>query len=366
MPKHGLSPYRLYGANALEELPFGMDFQEDLRLPDVLTFDSGKQVQIREHWATRRLEVHQKIVPIAYGDIPVPTTPASGVVLHEAAVKFADARLITCQVANGLAHDKRSFLLRLYIPKRPGRLPVVLNGDACWHCATDEVIGEILRRGWVFAQFDRVEIAADGPGEVQPSTPFTDSNDSGDPRSPAAVAWWAWAYHRAVDALSAFDFVNSAAIAVVGHSRGGKAALLAGATDERIAVTGANNSGAGGAGCFRGNFPGAESLADLLAKFPHWLKPALKEYIGRESELPFDQHFLKALIAPRPLLTTEALGDRWANPAGTWQTYLAAQPVYALLGAKENIAIAFRDGDHAHTFADWCCFLDFASVFLDR
>jgi hypothetical protein len=366
MPKHGLSPYRLYGANGLEKLPFGMDFQEYLRLPDLLTFDCGKQVQTRDHWAARRLEVHQKIVPLAYGDIPTPTTPAVGVVLHETAVaKFAGARLVSCRVDTGGAHPECSFMLRVFAPNRPGRLPVVLNGDACWHYATDDVIGEILRRGWVFAQFNRVEIAADQPGKQRPPTQFTASTDPRDPLGPASIAWWAWGYHRAVDALCALDFVNPAAIGVAGHSRGGKAALLAGATDARIAVTSANNSGAGGAGCFRGNFSGAESLADLLSKFPHWFKPALKGYIGRESELPFDQHFLKALIAPRALLTTEALGDAWANPVGTWQTHLAAHKVYALLGAQENIAIAFRRGDHAHTVADWCCFLDFAAAFLE-
>lgn len=138
--------------------------------------------------------------------------------------------------------------------------------------------------------------------------------------------------------------------------------MLAGATDPRIALTSANNSGAGGAGCFRNMHPGAETLPDLLGQFPHWFNPDLKAFVGRENALPFDQHFLKALVAPRALLTTEALGDAWANPAGTWQTHLAAQKVYALLGAGESIAVAYREGGHAHTFADWCCFLDFADL----
>jgi hypothetical protein len=97
-----------------------------------------------------------------------------------------------------------------------------------------------------------------------------------------------------------------------------------------------------------------------MDRFPHWLNPALRSFIGHEQDMPCDQHFLKALIAPRALLTTEALGDLWANPAGTWQTHVAAQKVYDLLGASQKIACAYREGGHAHSYEDWCTMLDFA------
>jgi hypothetical protein len=90
-----------------------------------------------------------------------------------------------------------------------------------------------------------------------------------------------------------------------------------------------------------------------------WFGPRLSEYIGREAELPFDQHFLKAAIAPRLLLTTEALGDLWANPAGTWQTHAAAREVYRFLGVEERIGIWYRAGGHAHGRADLETLLDF-------
>ena len=146
---------------------------------------------------------------------------------------------------------------------------------------------------------------------------------------------------------------------MVGHSRGGKAALLAGATDERITLTGANGSGAGGAGCFRFQGPGSEALADVVGAFPHWFSPRLKQFAGREDELPIDQHFLKALIAPRALLTTEAMQDHWANPFGAWLSHLAAREVYKFLGVEDRIAIAYRDGGHDHSMADWRTLLDF-------
>jgi hypothetical protein len=283
--------------------------------------------------------------------------------LHVARVRqlpgIADARLLSMRVEVG---GKHAFLLRVFVPMASRPLPVVLTGDGCWHYATDVVIAEVLRRGKVFAQFNRVEVAADP--ESCPGKPVNWLEAAGNPYF--ALAWWAWAYQRAVDVLVTLDFVNPAAIAVVGHSRGGKAALLAGANDARIALTSANNSGAGGAGCFRLQGPGSETLADLLAGFPHWMNPALNRFVGRESELPFDMHFLKALMAPRALLTTEALGDLWANPSGSWQTHLAAAKVYSLLGVPQNIACQFRSGGHDHSLEDWHTFLDFADLHLSN
>jgi hypothetical protein len=81
--------------------------------------------------------------------------------------------------------------------------------------------------------------------------------------------------------------------------------------------------------------------------------------VGKENELPFDQHFLKALIAPRRLLTMEALGDLWANPTGTWQTHEVAREVYRFLGVEDRIGIRYREGGHRLGCGDWCAFLDF-------
>jgi hypothetical protein len=324
--------------------------------PDLLRFNSGQAVHLATQWPMRRDEVRGHLLPLAYGCIPPAPAQTAAIQLHMAPARqfpgVKGVRLLTLRVE---VVAKHAFLMQVFVPDGDTAMPVVLSGDGCWHNATDQVIAEVLRRGHIFAQFNRVEVAAD------PSPPSVGAQNTS-----CALAWWAWAYHRAVDALSSLAFVNPAAIAVVGHSRGGKAALLAGATDDRIALTCANNSGAGGAGCFRIQGEGAETLGDLLEKFPHWMNPALHAFVGRENELPFDQHFLKALIAPRALLTTEALDDHWANPVGTWQTHLAAAQVYELLSAKEKIACKFRSGGHEHNFEDWCAFLDFADLHLGR
>ena len=316
-------------------------------LPGLFVMRDGTPVTQPSQWAARRLEIYQSSVPLAYGNWPAVPARTTCEVLHTATVRrLGGARLWTCRIrTDGVP----AFVLRVFAPAGAGRHAVVLNGDGCWQYAGDDVIAEILRRGYAFAQFNRVEIVPDMPGTHSPV---------------GALAAWAWGYHRAIDALAEVDLVDPALVAVVGHSRGGKAALLAGATDTRIALTSANNSGAGGAGCFRRQGPGSETLADVTATFPHWFGSGLAAFAGREHALPFDQHFLKALVAPRALLTTEACDDLWANPEGTRHTHEAARAAYVFLGVGERIAIRWRAGGHDHSPADWTTLLDFCDQVL--
>ena len=211
----------------------------------------------------------------------------------------------------------------------------------------------MVRRGYILAEFDRVQIAADSAKEdgVYLAYPGYDGG---------RIAAWAWGFHRVVDYLQTVDIVDRTRIAATGHSRGGKAALLAGATDLRIALTAPNNSGCGGAGCFRLQAPGSEDIASITGEFPYWFHPRFRQFVGKVRRLPFDQHSVKALVAPRALFSTEALGDLWANPLGTQQSHAAAREVFSFLGAAERIGIRFRAGRHEHNADDWAALLDFA------
>ena len=76
------------------------------------------------------------------------------------------------------------------------------------------------------------------------------------------------------------------------------------------------------------------------------------DYANREDELPFDAHFLKAMIAPRVLFVSEAAGDLWANPVGSWMTTMAAGKAFGFLGVPDNLYWYFREGTHYHTVGD--------------
>ena len=177
----------------------------------------------------------------------------------------------------------------------------------------------------------------------------------------SALAAWAWGYARCVDALEQLGIADMNYIAFSGHSRGGKTALLAGVLDERAAIVNPNDAGAGGAGCYRvhmeaiteaGKPDRSEQLSDLIKNFPFWFSKEMQAYTEKEEELPFDEHYLKALVAPRMLLETEAASDIWANPVGSVQTCMAAKEVYKLLGAEEKIRLYYRKGEHAHKVED--------------
>jgi hypothetical protein len=331
-------------------------------LPNPFCCDDGTAVRSVADWNRRQAEMIICIVEIEYGGLPPVPAETRWEELHATTIgRFGGTRAITGRVIAGAARPF-GFLMQMLAPVGSGRFPVVLTGDACWWDASDDVAAEVLRRGNILAQFNRVEIVPDVGRSDRVSGLYQTYPDA----TFGALAAWAWGYHRCVDALVGMDFVDSARIAIVGHSRGGKAALLAGATDDRIALTSANNSGTGGAGSYRIQGPQSETLADLMQAFPYWFGPSMKDFVGRETDMPFDQHLLKALVAPRALLTTEALGDLWANPYGTWQTHLAAREVYRFLGVEERIGFWFRDGHHDHNMSDWITFLDFMDLQFRR
>jgi dienelactone hydrolase len=325
-------------------------------LPDVFLKPDGSRVQGAADWREQRARLLELVVQTEYGGLP-PVPDSVEVELLSRAASYCHCRV-------HISHF--TFCLRLYLPeKSKGPWPVILTGDGCYRNMNDRVIDEINRRGMIAAIFNRVEFAPDlynsdrtaGIYLMYPNSTF------------GAIAAWAWGYHRAMDALCTLDFVDASRVAITGHSRGGKTVLLAGATDERFAYVNPNNSGAAGSGCYRyhmelDNPPEgvedtrSEVLGDLLRAVPYWLGPAMRQYEQCEERIPFDQHMLKALVAPRVLLETEGLDDTWSNPKGTWQTHMAATEVWKLLGAPRNIAARYRPGGHAHDFGAFEALMD--------
>jgi hypothetical protein len=171
-------------------------------------------------------------------------------------------------------------------------------------------------------------------------------------------------------------------VAVIGHSRGGKTALWAGAQDERFALVISNNSGCTGAALSRREFQGKEQVARINQGFPHWFCETYKSYNDREEALPVDQHLLAALIAPRALAVGSASEDLWADPRGEFLAVVHAAPVYRLFGHAalgtatmpgigaslhgDGAHYHLREGKHSLAPADWERYMDFADKLFHR
>ena len=187
---------------------------------------------------------------------------------------------------------------------------------------------------------------------------------------------WAWGASRIMDWIETQPGIDAQHVGVVGLSRNGKTALLAGVTDERFAMAVSCCSGCGGAKLNHIHCEGSETIKQIMGPASRWFCPAFAEYIGKDKAMPFDQHQYLALLAPRLLYVSSATEDAWAGPRGEFASARLASPAWELYGKSGlvehgfpkpdhplhagNVGYHVRSGLHDITRYDWECYLDFA------
>ena len=165
-------------------------------------------------------------------------------------------------------------------------------------------------------------------------------------------------------------------VAVIGHSRGGKTALVAAAWDERFAMACSNDSGCGGAKLHHADLPNSEMISHSIRSRAFWYCNRYRMWANRDKETPFDQHMLVAMIAPRLVCIGSATEDPWAGPCGEYLTVCLASEVWRVFGRKGFVSDGFpapetpqqggdisyhlRSGEHNLTPYDWNVYMDFA------
>lgn len=325
-------------------------------LPDPFQFLDGRRVASPAEWPARRAEMLEILLKYEYGHVP----PAPGNVtldaVLESGTRFEGASTFQSVRIKFGPERSLSTTVHLYLPAgASGPLPLILRfGLGGEHAPAAN------GAGFAFACLDQTSLDPDTEGydEAGPAQLAYPECDWG------SIAVWSWGACRSLDYLVTLPEIDPKRTVITGHSRTGKAALLAGALDERFAFVAPNGSGAGGAAVFRHAPRGIETLKLITepARFKSWFQSDFGRFGDNVSTLPFDQHFLRAIIAPRPVLSTDAFGDQWANPEGTQLGWLAAQPVYDYLGAGGNNQIHVRQGGHDQLTEDFAVLLEAASA----
>ncbi len=364
------------------------------RLPDPLKKPGERAVASSEEWERgRREEVLRLFEEQVFGAAPVgrPERMTFEVERTEGWMEGAAVRKQVRIRTEGPGGENVIRLL-LFVPAGTEARPVpaflLINNrgqehmDATRERRTDFWPAEaIVARGFAAAAFDNADAdpdrhdgfrdgvhgAFDPPGAPRPSHAW------------GTIGAWAWAASRAMDYLETDPGVEASKVAVVGHSRGGKTALWAGATDPRFAMVVSNDSGCTGAAVSRGK--AGETVRQINDRFPHWFCENYKAYNDNEDALPVDQHMLIGLIAPRHVYVASATEDLWADPQSEFLGLTFASPVYRLYG-MEGIAGAMpgpeqplhtngmgyhlRTGGHEMTVYDWERFMEYADKFLNN
>jgi hypothetical protein len=357
----GILEWRVMETKEANAWPGVEDLESVKELPDPFLLRDGTKVESVEDWARRREEIKSMLLHYQYGHMP----PAPGnIEAKELSSKTVyDGVGLQTRILLSMGPG-RSIKVNVLMTKPKGDGPfavIVKNGPKLNEVPIAEEI--VKGRDYVLVEYIRTDLDPDENNVVGPAQQAYPDYDW------ATLSVWAWGGMRVIDYLETLDFVDKERIAFTGHSRGGKTALLAGAFDDRIALTVPNGSGCGGSGCYRIMGEGSEKLDDIAKpdRFSYWFAAGFHDFADKEDRLPYDQHFVKALVAPRALLTTDALGDLWANPYGTQVTQIAAKEVFEFLGAGEKIGMHFRQGGHAQNEEDWRALVDFADrVFYGR
>jgi len=315
----------------------------DYTIPDALRFADGRQVT-RENWAERRKEILELFEREVYGRMPPAPTEMTFELVGEKLTndRFAFER----RYRQYFRADKTGPVIDwlVVVPKYAKQpCPVILHlnyhgNDKISAGSTNHYvlpIGDIVAHGFGFMSAHYTQITSDGV--ARGGSVFDKVHELWGKRNfekgdnPGTLMVWAWGLCRGLDLAERIPEFDAKRNVVIGSSRLGKAALLAAAFDERFKVCVPNQTGAIGVQLMKRDY--GETLAGQRLALAHWYCRNVWKWIGREREMPFDQHLLLACVAPRNLLL-ECYHKKWFDPKGEWLAAQAASPVWELLTGK--------------------------------
>lgn len=354
-------------------------------LPDLLTGGAGKKITGSGDWLKiRRPELLELFKKEVFGRVPaIPYQKMYKIISEDRNALGGSATLQEIDVT--LTSGGKSLVIRLnlFIPNKaqkpvPAFLLISLgakNIDPTRQVKSESwPVEEIIARGYAAAAFSNSDVDPDNFDDFRNGIHGLLDRGARTNDSWGTLAGWAWGASRCLDYLITVPAIRKERIAIVGHSRGGKTALWAGAEDQRFGMVIANESGCGGAAIARRKL--GETVDRINTSFPHWFCLNYRKYNNNEDSMPFDMHMLLSLTAPRPLYIDAADEDLWGDPKGCYLALYNSLPAYRLFNKKTslpenvppmntqvisgNVGFHIRDGGHALSLRDWNYIMDFA------
>jgi len=351
--------------------------------PDPLVLRNGQPVRdARTWWRRRRPEILDDFTSQVYGLVPKKTPKVTFAVTATDPAWLggrAVRRTIVGRIDNARYPAATPRIdLTLYTPagaRGPVPLVVIVGDLPPTPTGQPAVLEQVLSAGYALATTSPTAVQMDSGAGL--ATGIIGLVNEGQPRQPTdwgTLAAWSWGLSRALDYFETDPAIDARRVALQGHSRWGKTALLAAALDPRWALAYVSCSGAMGASLEKRDF--GETIDNVAeASEYHWMAGNFLRFAGHWDAMPTDAHELLALVAPRPVFITGGTDDAWTDARGTFLAGVGASPVYELLGKKglgttempaPDVALlggdlAFREHVGGHTDApDWPVFLAFA------
>ena len=361
-------------------------------VPDLMTAFDGQKITTLKEWETKRVpELKEEFEREEYGRRPVERPASLSFAPIGDDVEMMEGKAIRKRVRISYSGPggESHFDVTAFIPKQAKPAPaflLVCNRDpkANIDYTRDRKANfwpaeEIVARGYAALAFYYGEVVPDGDygldkGVFKCFPPrysgWRQLDDWG------TLSAWAWGASRVMDWIETEPLLDAKHVAVVGHSRGGKTALVAGVSDKRFAMACSNDSGCSGAKLNHIDLPESEHVDQMIMRFNFWFCKNYCLHAKAEKEWRVDQHEYIALIAPRLVCIADATEDHWAGPPGEWWAAKLASPAWELYGKKGLVAdgmpapdtpqqegcISYhiRTGGHDLTAFDWKCYMDFA------
>ena len=318
-------------------------------LPNLFEFQDGTPVN-RENWSQRRLELQRLLCSETYGFLPpAPRKMKATLLSSDKGFCAGKATLSKVMLEFELEQGEFSFPIYTVLPNSSHPCPAFVHinfRDNVPDCYMPSE--EICDNGFATISFCYKDVTSDDADFSSGLAGVLGLNQNRALHSPGKIALWAWAAMRVMDYIQSLPSIDHQNVAVVGHSRLGKTALLTGAFDERFSFVISNDSGCNGAAISRGK--SGETIKRIYQTFPYWFCKNHQQYADHESALPYDQHALLALVAPRLLCVGSAAQDTNADPISEFLCCVAASDAYQLLGVPGLICSDRLPvpGDHFH------------------